>query len=232
MNGQALYDLATKLNGNSPIDETLFLQYVNISKANRESFRPWRSLIKIDTSKTATASGTWKTPFALPSDFLLPLGNGKILLFNESKNTVEEYNEISFEERLEFKDTNNRYYVDYQGGNFYLTGVIDGTYAIHFPYVYDSAAITASSSWSDFPSRFHPILANDAIAMWKLGTDYDDISARQANDNARVAELLFEAMKKWDVNRVLGILQDRDYPGPLAGDRFVGRRIPRSEFNR
>lgn len=230
MTGQNLYDYAVSANAGYDVGGvTLFLQYVNIAKANRESLRPWRNLFAIDTSLTVGSSNTWKTPFNLPSDFLMESEDGVIYLFNDAANTIQRYVEVPYENRLSYKDVSNRYYIDHANRQFYLLGVVDDTYTIHFPYIKDTPDITAITSWTAFPARFHAMLANDALAMYKLGTDYDDINARNGNDNARVAELLCEAMKKYDEKLTLSTIKHIEYPEPIVPQGgFINRHIDTS----
>lgn len=44
------------------------------------------------------------------------------------------------------------------------------------------------------------ILAYDVAAMYRLGVSYDDINARNADDNNKQAQLMYGAMETWDDN--------------------------------
>jgi hypothetical protein len=209
MNGAQLYTLATSLNDGLAIEQTLFYTLLNIARINREMARPWRKLVKLDTSNTALPSDTYLTSKTIPSSFLRLSNHGTIRLF-DGVNDFLNYSEVPFETWIEHKDDTNSFWFDHANMKFYLGGVTDKTYTIYIPYIGDSGDITSSTSWV-FPSVFHPILAFDVVAMYKLGIDYDDINARQGDSNARTAEIIFKSIEKWDSELARQSVMNMDY---------------------
>jgi hypothetical protein len=224
--GSDYYTMVSNLLGGYQINSTLFYQLLNIARSNREMERPWMRLRKLDSSLLANTGDTYLTAKALQSDFRRFLNNGTIRLF-DGNNTILYYTEIPFESRLEHKDDNSAYYVDYANLNLYLTGKVDKQYQIHLFYIYNPGDITVTTSWLNFPSEFHSILAFDVAAMWRLGADYDDQNARMGDENGKMAEVIKHAMHAWDNELALSAVENLDYYGanqlPWRGGRVDTR---------
>ena len=99
---------------------------------------------------------------------------------------------------IPYLQVNNVFYVDHGAQKIYFLGTIDRTYTAFVPYQANLGDIAAATTWLNIPSQFHMILAYDVAAMYRMGMDYDDINARNANQNARDAETLFSSMVAWD----------------------------------
>jgi len=55
----------------------------------------------------------------------------------------------------------------------------------------------SNNTWA-FPSEYSKILALDVAVMWRLGVDYDQVNARNADANAGLAEAIYNEMTRWD----------------------------------
>lgn len=209
--GQNLYDfLTTTLLGFS-IDETYFLQLLNIARSVREGQRPWKVCSTIDKSQVANTSDTFQTAKTLPSDFVRLTKEGTIKVF-DNQNKYQVYTEIPLDMQIEYKDNANKFYIDHNAGYFYLCGKPDQQYSIWFPYQADTGDITLTTSWAKFPARYAYMLAFDVAAMHRLGADYDDLNARMGDQNAVQAQIIFNAMKRWDNELALSAVTQMDYP--------------------
>lgn len=234
MNGTALYNLFVQILGDERPSQTLFLQLINNEKAILEMKRPWKVLSVVDNSQTVLGSNTYQTPFTLPADFVRLLGDsslseGSVVLYNAGANNFEYLTEIPIEQILMYKTNFGRVAVDYANGLFYITGVVPGSYAIYLYYIKFTDDITLLTSWTNFPARFHPILAYRAAARWRLGTDYDDVNARNADDNEAMAQRIEAAMFEWDQELALSAVNAIDYRGNSDG-RLNGPRGIRARF--
>ena len=70
MTGTKTKELVTELLGGLELGDTLFYHLLAVAQQNREGERPWRILIKEDSSISVTSSNTYTTQHALPTDFL------------------------------------------------------------------------------------------------------------------------------------------------------------------
>lgn len=225
MNGQDLYNMMTSLISNFQMDPTLFLQFINIARGNREMAQPFMRLRKFAAlSSLANTGDTYKTAKAMPTDFVSLTDEGKVTLFDGIQ-TWQVYTEIPFGLQIQYKDQNNIFFIDHANGNLYLCGIVDRTYSIYLPYQADFGDITLATQWINIPKRFHPILALDVAAMYRLGVDYDDINARNADSNAQQAELLFKSMQTWDAKLQRSSVTQMDYPVIGDAPAFIGHKI-------
>lgn len=190
--------------------------------------RPWMVLRKYQFSQTVNAQNysTTLPPAAsltIPSDFQFFTRDGEITLYsNNASNQFEIYTEIPLNMVIPFLQNSNYFYSDYNLGKFYLLGVIDQLYTAFIQYQANLGDITATTTWLNFPSWCDMILAFDVAAMYRLGMDYDDINARNADQNNRDAELIYQAMVAWDDNRQRSATTRMDMPPitELAGVNF------------
>ena len=222
MTGQQLIDLVTSILGGEAPDDTYILALLNLSKTQYENKRAWKVLVSRDITKTVNGSNTYTTPFALPDNFKRYLGEssltqGRLILFDGSNN-VQYLTEIPYELILDYKDIFGYFAVDYANQQFYITGIVPGTFTIYQYYIKKTAQIAVGTSWTNFDSDFHPILAFDTAARWRLGTDYDDVNARNADDNMRMANNLYEAMASWDAEMAISAINNLDYPNVNGAD--------------
>lgn len=225
MNGQNLVDLITNILDDEAPNQAYILQLINLSKTIYENKRPWKFLVTLDKSMTVIGSNTYLTPFTLPANFRKMMGEssltqGKLILF-DGANNVQYLTEIPYERILDYKDLFGYFAVDYAGGKFYITGVVPGTFTIYMWYIKKTDPITLSTTWVGVDSDYHPILAFDAAAHWRLGTDYDDVNARNADDNYKMAANIYEAMSSWDAERAISAVNNIDYPN-INNEAFRG----------
>lgn len=238
MNGQALFDLCKQILGGEGPDKNYFLRLFNICKDNVEmginpakdsqGSRPWKVLSVNDHTQIVTGSNTYTNPFNVPADFMRYLGEstlfeGSIVLF-DGNNNIQYLREIPIENILFYKNIFGYFAVDYANSKFYITGVVPGTFTIYQYYIKNTPPITLSTTWIGFPARYHPMLAYDACARWRLGTDYDDVASRNADDNVRMVGNIFSSMESWDTELAISAVNGIEYGNGQATDRRVGPR--------
>lgn len=216
MNGAALYTAVQSLISGFSIDSVLFYQMLNTARIKRELLRPWMVLRKYQFSQTVSAQGASTTmpPSAsliIPSDFQFFSRDGEITLY-DNNSQFETYTEIPLNLAIPYLQNSNIFFADYNAGFFYLLGVIQKAYTAFLQYQANLGDITATTQWLNIPSQFHMILAYDVAAMYRLGLDYDDINARNAEQNVKDAEQLYNAMVIWDDNRQRSATTRMDYP--------------------
>lgn len=227
--GVQLTTFITSLNAEVTIDADLLDVLVDNAKAILEEERPWMVLRKTDSSKTVTTGNTWQTAIDLStitdfSRFYTPDRSSTIKLF-DGGDRVEYYSLKPFDQRLEYKDVSYTAVYDENAKTLYLNGNVPFSGTLYLPYVATSAAISLSSEsavWTNFPSRFLPILGYYAIAINKGAIDYDSINREMLPENRNTLMMLKNAMEKWDNEKQLASIQANDpseYPGgyPRAG---------------
>lgn len=215
-----MYNLASKMNHNFQMDTTMFYAHLNAARTIREMKRPFMRLRKLDSSQVALASdkfvpavNTYKK--TLPSDFMMLTDESTVVLFDGNQTWLT-YNEVPMYLQVQYKDMSNRFFIDHGNQTFTLLGVVDRTYNIFLFYQADYGDITATTTWVNIPARFQAMLVYDVLAMYELGNDYDNVNARNANQNAQNAEQLFNAMCEWDDTLQRSSVTTLDYP--VIGD--------------
>jgi len=179
------------------IDETVNVDFALDLLANAkdliEADRIWRMLIKEDSSQTFGSSDTYLTAKNLPSDFFT---DHKVFLGIESEDDYKEYDPVPFEWRRKHKSS-QVYAIDYANKKIYICGDVDKTYTIYIYYVYETPAITLTTS-PIWPAKFHKLIAFMMAELYQVGVNYDEITARQAIAHSRQGTLLYNAMVEWD----------------------------------
>lgn len=206
MKASELYTTLTDVLGGLAISQSLFYRLLNLAKDTVEAKRPWTILIKIDTSLTVGSSNTWQTVFNLPSTAgsafrrFAPKPRKKIVLYSSSDDSIHGLTEVRFDERLDYKDTFGYFYVDYAANQFYITGTIDKTYTIHICYLYRTKPFSSTDDTIEWPlpEDYHLILVYQVAAMYRGGTDWDDVNARMAPEDRSIARGIWDAMTTWD----------------------------------
>lgn len=216
MTGNQILALLKNILAGEGISNTYALQLINLARIRIEALRPWKVLSTVDNSQTVTPANTYTTPISLPDNFVRFLGEsslaqGSVILF-DGNTDVEYITEIPIENILFNKDQYGMVAVDYGENKMYFTGLIPKNYTVYQYYIADFGDITTLTTWEKFPARFAPILAFDAAAHWRLGTDYDDVNARNADDNARMVDQILTAMKSWDSELAISSINRLDYP--------------------
>lgn len=208
---------------NFGIDQTLFLQFVNVARTNREMQRPFKRLTKLANTQVVSTANQWNTPLSLPSDFEYLTEDGLITLF-DGIDTYQELEEVPINLTPQFKDYSNKFAIDHANLVFYILGVVDKTYNAWIYYQADYGDITLTTQWVNIPSRFHMLLAFDALCMYELGVDYDDVQARNGSKLNEIAETLFNAMCKWDDRLARSATTRMDY-GIDSNSQFIANKI-------
>ena len=208
------------------IDQTLFFQFLNLARSNRELQRPWMALRKTWTSVSVNTSSAWNTAITLPTDFVYLSEDGQITLF-DGQSSYESYDEVPYTQVPYYKDYSNKFSVDHGSRSLYLLGVVGRQYNLWVPYQADLGDITATTTWANIPARFHMMLAFDALAMYELGVDYDDVQARNANELNKQAELIYQSMIKWDDRLQRSSTTRVDYGETSQDAPFTANKINR-----
>lgn len=230
MIGSDFFTAVTSLLNGDTIDNVLFYQYLNTARITREMQRPFMRLRKLYTPFVVAPVGTQPldpttiTPYALPTDFLYLSRDGEITLYNNHLQW-QQYTEIPIDQQVYYCQNNNNFWIDHSSQKIYFTGIIDQQYFAYIFYQANLGDITASTSWLNIPTIYHMILAYDVAAMYRLGQDYDDINARNANENARRADMLFSTMCTWDDNLQRSAVTRMDYPTQGDSPEFTNRKI-------
>lgn len=225
MTGAQLYIYLGNILGKQ-IDETYALALFNLARLDFETRRIWSVLKAKDTSQTVLAGYNPNTPYSIPNPptfsqttpgFVQYILEGSLRLVNP--NNLQDFiicNEIPFENQVEAQQ-DNCFYADYPNYKIYFPGTQAQARQIWQFFTADFGDITVATQWVGFPTRFQPALAFQAAARYRLGTDYDDINARNADDNYNASEMMYKAMVKWDENRVLQAHQNLDYSSRMGG---------------
>lgn len=179
------------------LDTDFTYQLLNDAKNEVESMRVWEVL---KGSTTFNAIST-----ALPTRFQ------NILKVIDSNLT--EYLHIPIEQKLEYSQQNNVYYLDYAANTLYLLQSPNATVSIF--YTFYSADLTADDTWS-FPSWCH------AIIPYKMAEIY---YAADAGEKARSwddrwtaqYQRMLSRMETWDDKlKVKGRSQRSTQPDPKS----------------
>lgn len=214
-NGADILRLLQSILAGESISDTYALQLINLARIRIEAKRPWKVLSTVDHSQTVTPANTYTTPITIPSNFVRYLGEstlsqGSVVLF-DGNTDVEYITEIPIENILFYKDQYSFCAADYGSNLLYFTGLIPKTYIVYQYYIADFGDITKITTWQKFPKRFWAVLAFDAAAHWRMGTDYDDVNARNANDNAKMADEILSAMSSWDSELAISSINSINY---------------------
>lgn len=200
MTGTELLEHASQLNGGAEPNNTLFFELVNMFKTIIEGMRPWMFLRKVDSSQTITAATTSSTQLSLPTDFKKPFlvkrpdGSKTSLMLRNSAGAAVYLQQIPFGTQESYRDISGYWWYDIRASKFYVSGTWNETWTVYLNYIYKSVTITTATEWAYPDEDRHPVLADLAIAAIKSGQDYDEINARQAIDNNRVASMIINSM--------------------------------------
>ncbi len=223
-NGQDILDLLKSILAGQGISDVYALQLINLARIRFEAKRPWKVLSTVDSSQVITPASTYRTPFTIPANFVRYLGEstlseGSVVLF-DGNTDVEYITEIPIENILFSKDQYSFCAADYGSNLLYFTGLIPKTYTIYQYYIADFGDITKTTGWNKFPKRYWAVLAFDAAAHWRLGTNYDDIDAQNADDNFVMAKEIYSSMSSWDTELAIASVNSIQY---RSGNNGNGR---------
>lgn len=226
-----LTNLCTSINGDSAIEPTLLTSLVNIGKVILEGERDWMVLRKTNTalSISSSSSNQWNTSISIANitDFLRFYGDYPIKIF-DGNTGIEEYRQVPFSKRLEYKDTPNTFVHDIAGKKIYLNGNVNISGTLYINYIMNTADIDMASAVDmetsgvfPFPSRFHPILAFYAVGTSKAAIDYDSINREMLPGNQATLMALHGAMTSYDTQLQLAEQMQTDPSGnDIPGRRF------------
>ena len=221
--GNELQTFITGLNAEATIDLTLLDVLVDNAKTVLEEERPWMCLRKTDTSKTVAAGNTWQTAIDLSTitDFSRFYMNqdGVVIKLFDGDNRVDYITLKSYDQRLEYKDVSGTAVYDANSKQLYINGRVAFAGTLHIPYMATSPEIDLTvdtAVWTNFPSRFLPLLGYYAISINKGAIDYDSINREMLPENRATLNALKNALEKWDDAMQLNTIQSNDpseYPG-------------------
>lgn len=227
--GTQMYALLTQILGGEQIDETYALALFNLARYDFESRRLWKVLVANSANAnpmTALAGKNPTTSYPLPSPvtpsvttpyFMQPLLEGGMVLQNAANsNQTMSLKEVSQEYHI--GNTNsNAFWVDYVARVFYILGNLPFAALINLFYIADFGDITLTTGWIGFRPRDANALVFQAAARYRLGTDYDDVAARNGDENYKAAEDMYRSMTKWDANLGLNSYQHRNFQATFGG---------------
>lgn len=225
--GTELASFITLLNGGATIDDDLLTVLVQTAQTVLEAERPWMVLRKTDTSLSLTTAKTWQDSVGIDgiadSDFASFYSEFPIRLFDGS-NRIQDYRQVPFDRRLDYKDAANTFVFDENQGNLYFNGIAPFNGSLYLSYVSFSTPVDPTSAeavWTVFPSRFLPLLGFYAIGIHKGAVDYDSINKLMLPTNAATLQALKNAMEKWDNDRQASAIATNDptdlYAYPRSG---------------
>lgn len=208
-------------NGESgSLDPTLFTQLINDARSDAEIARDWQVLTQYDTSLTWSPGDTFQTGKSLPANFFRWIEDTPVQVWdgNVQNPTVEPISLIPYRENLWNYSTQFVAAVDYTTNKIYFMGTADRAWTVVLSFIIENGDIVQKSgstsySWVGFPAQFHKFLAYDAASRFRLGVNYDDLSARNAEDNQIVAQRIMRRMARWDADLIKSWLRQRDYFG-------------------
>lgn len=229
MTGSQMYTQLVQILGGEQIDETYALVLFNLARYDYESRRLWKVLVAnsaVANPMTALAGKNPTTAYPLPSPatpsvttpyFMQPLLEGGMVLQNVA-NTNQTMNLKEVAQEYHINNSNsNAFWVDYVARVFYILGNLSYAALINLFYIADFGDITLTTTWVGFRPRDAQALIFQAAARYRLGTDYDDIAARNADENYKAAEDMYRSMTRWDANLQLNSYQHRNFSAMFGG---------------
>lgn len=197
-------------------DETSTYLLMQAAYTKRNESRPWRFLLKLDTSLSAISSDTWETQKSLPTDF------GRDHKLFVGSGISDEYLPIPFERMIQYKSTARRYTIDMLNLKLRLMGTVSASKTIYLFYFYVPTTIDVSVKDSAtvivWPGRFHPLLAFDMAALYFAGIDADDTTRQMSPAHRLAAKELSDAMTAWDNKLWLRAMDHSSAPQTRSND--------------
>lgn len=210
------------LNGQT-IDQTVFTQMLSEARTNVESLREWEVLRAVDTSLQWSTGDTWQTAHSM-ANLAIPFGRWtedlpiQVWDGNVTNPTILPVTIIPFDEIRWSYSTPYTAAIDYSTMTLYFCGSAGQNWTVILSYVGDYGDIVAKTAnnnvatyWTGFNARYHKYLSFDLAARYRLGISYDDLAARNADDNGGVALRMLQAMTRVDARLKRTRLRDRDY---------------------
>lgn len=224
-----MYTALTQILAGEQIDETYALALFNLARYDYESRRLWKVLVAnsaVANPMTALAGKNPTVSYPLPSPttpsvatpyFMQPLLEGGMILQNASNvNQTIGLKEIAQEYQIGAQGA-NAFWVDYVARVFYILANLSFAATINLYYIADFGDITLTTGWIGFRPRDAYAIIFQAAARYRLGTDYDDVAARNADENYKAAEDMYKSMVRWDANLQLNSYQHRNFSATFGG---------------
>lgn len=216
LTGRELYDnFLTEILDGEQLSETLAISLFNVAKNRYESIHQLRFLLTEDSSQTRSSGDSYTTAKTLPSNFA-SMGMGQegepTLYIGEN---LQPYRQAAFEDRRLYKDRGGFFIIDIGAGQFFLTdnASAGATGTIYLPYFQTSTDLTTlPDSFSRWPERFLPLIAFTSAAMFRGGTDFDDVNARMKDENRYAAQVLLDAMLSWNAKLTIQSRSQATFP--------------------
>ena len=228
-NGAQMYTALTQVLGGEQIDETYAILLFNLARYDYESRRLWKVLVANSAKANPMTALAGKNPtvsYPLPSPvtpsvttpyFMQPLLEGGMILQNASNsNQTIGLKEIAQEYSVGNVNS-NAFWVDYVARVFYILGNLSFAGLINLFYIAEFGDITLTTGWVGFRPRDANALIFQAAARYRLGTDYDDVASRNADENYKAAEDMYNSMTRWDANLQLNSYQHRNFSATFGG---------------
>jgi hypothetical protein len=215
MQGSALITLLTSKLGGRTLDQTYALQLLNIERNKIQEKRNWACMKSMDNSQSIGSGNNYASPINLPTGFMEYLdperngGYGAIQLWDGI--SYVQLTEVAPEMQLTYQSSFGHFWVDLPNSKVYILGQSPKAYTVYQFFKKDLGDITTNTSWSQFPSRYHPSLPIRAAARWRLGTSTDDLNAENAIDNDNEVKEIINDMIMWDANKQLAASDNIDY---------------------
>lgn len=152
----------------------------------------------IYTSLSVAVGDTYLTQYSLPTNFLapiIPIGRKGNLYVGKTPKIQAPY-----EEWVLYRDSSERWTIDYANNKFYIAGRQTQANVITLPYIKSHTPLTTGVT-PEIPVQFHPliayVMAGFALSgMQDVGGDTIEINLSQAQKYA--ASKLLSALRLWD----------------------------------
>jgi len=188
MTGEKIIDFANYLVGETIFDKTSAddLIFLNIQKDNIERDVEWEWLKKQDRSKSTTVGNSYLNGYDLPSDFLIPLSKNALYV------DIVPYEQIPLGDNELYKNTGQKWYIDYTANKFYITDgtTISGTITLNYVKKTDDITATSSPVWL----KGHELISYDMAIEYLDGIDYDPINTAKADRLIVKRNMIYDGM--------------------------------------
>lgn len=175
-------------------------QLMNQARMIIEHIRPWEILKAVDETQTRNVGDTYLSMKTVNA-------NARTLRYIIVG--TRKYRGVPFEERILYKDSANRYYVDWANMQFALTGRGAQQETIVQVYTKRTTRLTDGGTAWVFPEDYHDIIPHIMAGIHQGIIDPDEIASRQAlTQNVQVATIL-RAMESWDDELKMSAQDDR-----------------------
>lgn len=163
---------------------------------------------KLDQSQMANAGDTYLTMKPLPADW----GKTKKIVVD-----IIPYYPIPFKQRIGWRFSARRYYIDVLNQKFALTGAVTGPKVINHWYQPICPPLTTDNETEDiaenglilWPQRFWRVVAFEALALYQGNYSGDDVSRTMSPAQWNQYQRLRDSLMAWDHDIKLQGLNDQ-----------------------